>query len=364
MIAMAAIRSFAWWVLLGTILFASCKRPAVDSAVPTNNSLYFPPTIGAWQTTTPAALGWNSAALNSTFGFLDQKNTKAFIVLKNGELVVEKYFGTFTQDSVWYWASAAKTLTAVLVGIAQQQGKLRLTDRTNRYLGAGFTNAPLAKENAITIFHQLTMTTGLDDGVPNDDCTTPACLLFKADVGTRWAYHNAPYTLLDKVIENATQTNFQTYTRQQVGTPIGMGGLWVNNGFNNVYYSNARSMARFGLLLLAKGQWNGTNIINNTYVDSMATTSNSLNQSYGLLTWLAGKPSYMLPTVQTVFNGSLVPNAPADMLAALGKNDQKIYVVPSKNLVVIRMGNSAGNVQLAASSFDNELWGYLRQVWP
>jgi len=71
----------------------------------------------------------------------------------------------------------------------------------------------------------------------------------------------------------------------------------------------------------------------------------------------------MLPTVQFAFNGSMVPNAPADMYAALGKNDQKVYVVPSKKLVIIRMGESAGNVQLAVSSFDNELWGYLKQVF-
>jgi hypothetical protein len=59
----------------------------------------------------------------------------------------------------------------------------------------------------------------------------------------------------------------------------------------------------------------------------------------------------------------MMPNAPADMYAALGKNDQKIYVVPSKKLVIIRMGESAGNVQLAVSSFDNELWGYLKLVF-
>jgi hypothetical protein len=70
----------------------------------------------------------------------------------------------------------------------------------------------------------------------------------------------------------------------------------------------------------------------------------------------------MLPGLQLVFSGSLMPNAPADMYAALGKNDQKIYVVPSQNIVVIRMGDSAGNVQLAVSSFDNELWGKLKTV--
>mgnify|MGYP000172585592 FL=1 len=72
----------------------------------------------------------------------------------------------------------------------------------------------------------------------------------------------------------------------------------------------------------------------------------------------------MLPTLQNVFNGFLVPNAPSDMFAALGKNDQKVYVVPSKNIVVIRMGESAGNLQLAVSSFDNELWGKLKTIIP
>jgi hypothetical protein len=70
----------------------------------------------------------------------------------------------------------------------------------------------------------------------------------------------------------------------------------------------------------------------------------------------------MLPSTQAIFNGSLIPNAPADMYAALGKNDQKIYVVPSMKIVIIRMGEDAGNTNLAMSSFDNELWGKLKVV--
>jgi CubicO group peptidase (beta-lactamase class C family) len=122
-------------------------------------------------------------------------------------------------------------------------------------------------------------------------------------------------------------------------------------------------MARFGLLLLNKGTWNGTAILaDETYFNTQINTSQNLNLSYGYLTWLNGKTSYMLPNLQNVFNGAMMPNAPADMYAALGKNDQKIYVVPSQNLVIIRMGNSAGNSQLALSSFDNELWGKLNLV--
>jgi CubicO group peptidase (beta-lactamase class C family) len=188
---------------------------------------------------------------------------------------------------------------------------------------------------------------------------------WKASPGTRWAYHNAPYTLLEKVVENASGKPYNQFFREKIGNPTGMTGLWLRTGpYNNVFYSNARSMARFGLLLLAEGNWGSSAVLaDKAFIRDMVNPSQNLNLSYGYLTWLNGKASHMLPVVPFVFSGPLVPNAPADMYAALGKNDQKIYVVPSKKLVIIRMGESAGNVQLAVSSFDNELWGYLKQVF-
>ncbi len=352
-----------------SILLASCSKKQ-DSPSPAPNpspaTIYFPPIGGTeWQSTTPASLGWNETALTDLYTYLQQKDTRGFMILKNGKIVSEKYFGSFTIDSNWYWASAGKTMTGMLVGIAQQEGLLNINNKTSQYLGAGWTSLPLVKENMITVRHQLTMTTGLDDMVqPDNDCTSAPCLVYKADAGTRWAYHNAPYTILDKVIESASGMSFNNYFQQKVRDKIGMGGSWFKGGgYNNVYYSNARSMARFGLLLLNKGKWDKTTIVSDSnYFNSQVASSQSLNPSYGFLTWLNGKSSYMLPSLQSAFNGMLVPNAPSDLYAALGKNDQKIYVVPSQNLVVIRMGNAAGNVQLAASSFDNELWGKLKTV--
>ena len=64
----------------------------------------------------------------------------------------------------------------------------------------------------------------------------------------------------------------------------------------------------------------------------------------------------MLPGSQLNFDGKLIPNAPNDLFAALGKNDQKIYIAPSNNIVVIRMGEKANTEALALSSFDNQLW--------
>jgi len=358
------------FIILGFGAITACNKgsvinPTPTPPIPTSASIYFPPVTGSdWQTVTPASLGWDETALTNLYPYLQSKDTKAFIILKNGKIVTEKYFGTFTTDSLWYWASAGKTMTGLLVGIAQQDGLLNINDKSSKYLGAGWTSAPLAKENLITIKNQLTMTSGLDDGVSDPDCTMPGCLIYKADAGTRWAYHTGVYTMLDGVIEKASGLPFNTYFQQKIRDKIGMDGTWVKTpNSNNVYYSNARSMARFGLLLLNKGKWDATPVLSDsTYFNSQVNTSQNLNLSYGYLTWLNGKASSMLPQSQVVFPVSIIPNAPADLFAALGKNDQKIYVVPSQKLVIIRMGNTAGGVNLAGSDFDNELWGKLKAI--
>lgn len=358
-------KAFIPVVFLISIALISCRKNSNIAPLPATDTMYFPPVGSAnWQTTTPATLGWDETALNSLYTYLASKDTKAFMILKGGKIVTEKYFGTFTADSLWYWASAGKTMTAFLVGIAQQEGLLSINDRSSKYLGTAWTSETLDKENLITIKNQLTMTSGLDDGVADQDCTLPECLVYKADAGTRWAYHNAVYTLLDKVVEVASGLSYNTYFQQKIRDKIGMNGLWVKTlNSNNIYYSNARSMARFGLLLLNKGKWSGTAILSDAdYINSQVNTSQSLNLSYGYLTWLNGKSNYMVPTSQLILPGSLVPNAPADMYAALGKNDQKIYVVPSQDLVVIRMGNTAGGFQAAVSDFDDELWAKLKVI--
>lgn len=327
------------------------------------SQIYFPPTSGSqWDTLSPQSLGWCTDKIAPLYTFLDSNNSKAFIVLKNGKIVLEKYFGTFTKDSAWYWASAGKTLTAFCIGIAYQEGKLKLTDTTSKYLGKGWTSMTQAQEDKVTIWHQLTMTSGMIDAGALFECTDKTCLQYKADAGTRWAYHNAPYTLLDSVIESATGQSLNAFVNVKLKTATGMTGLFIKSGYNNVYYSSPRSFARYGLLLLNKGVWNGTDLLKDSnYFKSMTTSSQSLNKSYGYLTWLNGKESFMLPSLQTVFSGLLCPDAPADMFAALGKNGQIINVIPSQNLVVIRMGNmwTTSNVP---NDFNNDIWKKLKQV--
>ena len=111
-----------------------------------------------------------------------------------------------------------------------------------------------------------------------------------------------------------------------------------------------------------KGKWENNQIVPESYMQNATTTSQNLNLAYGYMWWLNGKSSYRLPQTQLQFNGKLIPNAPNDMYCALGKDDQKIYVIPSKKLVVIRMGNAADGSNFALSNFDNDLWEKINAV--
>ena len=183
-------------------LLSSCKKTAVTpTPAPSTETYYFPPLIGAdWETKPASSLNWDTALLNAAFDYAGTKNTYGLIALQNGRIVKEQYWNNWTKDTRYYLASAGKSVTAFLMGIAQQDGLLNINDKTSQYLGNGWTSLPLAKENLITLKNNLTMTTGLDDGVADADCKDPSCLIYKSDAGTRWAYHNAPYLLLQDVI--------------------------------------------------------------------------------------------------------------------------------------------------------------------
>lgn len=325
---------------------------------------YFPPNNSEnWEKIDPTSLNWNNEKIEELYKFLDEKNTKSFIVLKDGKIVLEKYFDSFTADSIWYWASAGKTLTSALVGIAQEEGLLSINEKSSKYLGEGWTSCTKEKEDLITIRHQLTMTTGLDYEVNDVDCTEPECLKYKADSGTQWFYHNAPYTLLDKVIENSTNQNFNLYFAQKIRNPIGMNGIWIKRNSNNVYYSNTRSMARYGILISNNGYWENQNIIKDKdYIQSMINTSQDLNKSFGYLWWLNGKESFMIPGTNRVFNGYAMPDATADLYAALGRDGQILNIVPSKGLIVVRMGEKPDDQFFISNAFNNQIWQYLNEI--
>jgi hypothetical protein len=123
------------------LITISCSEKSVDINEDESNSLYFPSNDSdEWQNKSPEEINWNTSAIDTLYNFLGQRNTRAFILLKDGKIVLENYWGNnisntkpFDKNSLWYWASAGKTLTAFLIGIAQEQGILNIEDASTNH---------------------------------------------------------------------------------------------------------------------------------------------------------------------------------------------------------------------------------------
>lgn len=345
------------------VTFIACF--VFNSTTTLAQTLYFPPNDDAlWATMSPSELGWCEDEIPALTAFLEASNTKAFLVLKDGKIVLEHYFDDFEPTDSWYWASAGKSLTAFLIGVAQEQGLLNIQNPTSDYLGQGWTSLTPEQEEAITVWHQLTMTSGLNDIDVNVNCTDPECLIFLEEPGQRWAYHNAPYTLLDGVISAATGQTLNSFLFNTLTPTTGINAAFFPVEDNNVCFSNPRDFARFGLLCLNQGNWNGTPILSDLdYFNAMTTTSQSLNEAYGYLWWLNDASSFMLPGIQFVIPGAPMPDAPPQMFAAMGKNGQILNIDPEENLIVIRMGDAPTNeVVFVPTTYNNDIWELLNPI--
>jgi len=341
--------------LIVIVLAAGCSRDNNDPS----DSMYFPSGT-QWETVSPSALGWNESAIQPLKDYLAEKHSKSFMILVNGRIAMEEYFNGHTSTDTWQWNSAGKTLVSASTGIAQQEGLLDINNKASDYLGTGWTSESAEKEELITVRHLLTMTSGLND---ESNLVIKANLTYLADAGTRWSYSNVFQKLMDVVAEASNQ-DFELFFNSRIKDKIGMDGYWNYGLIFTIYHSTTRSMARFGLLALSRGKWQDKQIIDESFFNESVTPSQTINPSYGYLWWLNGKEGFMVPGSQTWYPGALVPDAPSDMYAAMGAEDQRIYVIPSKNMVVVRMGDASdpANPEFAVSGFDNDLWEKINAV--
>lgn len=314
--------------------------------------LYFPPAGAAWETVSPAA-GWNDARVSELVDFVGQHDSTGFIILDHGRVVAERYWpnpktgavvDALTAAEIF---SAGKSVVSVMLGEAIAQHLVSLDAPVTTYLGAGWSGASPPQESAITVRHLATMSSGLTDA--------PA-LRFAAPSGSVWLYNTDAYYKLIEVLEAATGKLRDELLSSIIGQPTGMDhASWKGN---HIVWS-PRDMARFGLLVLAHGDWGASNVLQNkAYLDEALHPSQALNPAYGLLWWLNGQTSYLLPA-GGAGQGSLIPTAPIDLVAALGAGDKKIYVCPTEGWVVVRHGAPASTQTQALSTFDQDLWAKL-----
>jgi CubicO group peptidase (beta-lactamase class C family) len=338
--------------------------PSPPGAIdPRTLAAYFPPTTGAsWDTISGARLGYDMAALTSALDWAGTQRSTAVVVLWRGRIVAERYWNGWTPTKDSIIASASKSVLSAITGELARSGQLSLDSAVTRYLGVGWSRSP-GTESRITVRHLLGMMSGLNDSL---QAIVPP--------GTRFYYNNPAYYQLFGVVQAASREPINTVSRRLLFDRIGMSGsIWFPNVDTGelgwILSSTARDMARFGLLALNRGRWNGVPVLADSawFAASWRATPPD-NAGYGLLWWLNGSSSYRTPGSYLLQSqaGPLIPSAPADLVAALGKGDKKIYMVPSLELVVVRHGEEAdasvGN-PLAISAFDEQWWRRLKPAF-
>lgn len=338
---------------------AACASDA-PTAPPSASTWHFPASDASWLTVRPHEAGFDSAALAAALDWAGEQNSSAVVVVWRGRIVAERYWNGWTSQTRGPYFSAGKTITAALVLDLASDAALSLTTAASTYLGPGWSRAGSA-EDSITVRHLLAMASGTDDSLRR----------VVAPSANRFYYNNPAYYQLFGVAAAAGNATFPQLVQQRILTPIGMSRTLLvasedtgEPGF--VFVGSARDFARFGILTLNHGRWNGVQLVADSALLARARQpSGTDNLSYGWLWWLNGAAShrtpgsYLLPTTA----GPMFPAAPADLAAALGLDDKKLYVVPSLDLVVVRLGDRApvsGAVSPAAvSSFDNAFWTRL-----
>jgi CubicO group peptidase (beta-lactamase class C family) len=326
------------------------------------------PPAGGWATVDPTAVGWDPAALAAAFDYAGEHASRAMVAAVGGRVMAQQSWGVdlgFARDV----ASVQKSVTGLLIGNLADAGQVTLSEAVATYLGAGWTRTTPAQEAEITVRHLLTMTSGLTDD-----------LRFEAAPGTRWRYNTNAYQELPHVVEAVTHQTMDAVTRAELFGPIGVSGAsgWRDRPGLGRFATDgngrriqglmmtAPDMARVGLLVARGGDWGGRRVLTDPrYLAAALNSSQDLNPSYGYLWWLNGKTAHVLPGPPVRRPGPIIPTAPADLVAALGKDDQKIYVCDSLDLVVTRIGANAGTRTFdALSGFDAELWRRLVAAAP
>ncbi len=311
-----------------------------------------------WRSIDPAEVGMDAVELQQAYDYVANPNINAqgFVVIRNGYIVCEGYFGKFNMNSRHESFSAAKSFTSALIGIAIEEGYLAGVDET---IGTFFPqlNEPGMDEakKEITIKHLLTMTSGLEwneddylDLFRNDAIR----MLFSTDLigyvldkpllyepGEHWYYSTGDSMLLSGVIQNATDMTAYQFALEHLLRPIGLSQIrWlqVRPGYTHGgmgIQATVREFAKFGHLYLKKGRWDSRQVVPESWVEESLAPVRSfsngevISDEYGYQWWL-------LPSL-IGYEHSIVP--PSTFLA-WGIFSQQIFIIPEEDIVAVRVG--------------------------
>lgn len=352
--------------LTGFVASAVIPQPvpasAVQSGTATSRAEVYYPSATEWETIEPRDAGWRLGKLKAVFDFAEAAKSSGLVIVQDGRIVAERYWQpkktslryrgmihgkTAAGHSIEDVASCQKSVTSILVGIAQQKMLLRIDEPVEKYLGQGWSKAGRKQESQITIRHLLTMTSGLNEQLEYD-----------AAAGTQWKYNTAAYSMSRDAVCQTAKLSPNELTKKWITGPLGMqDSSWVKrrslgDSVNKLgFATSARDLAKFGLMVLRRGRWERQTILTDqNYLKSALTRSQQLNPSYGYLWWLNSKRSRSVGG--RIVDRPLISTAPGDLVGAFGALSRKCYVVPSLNLVVTRLGDEPPDKR----RFQEELW--------
>ena len=296
-------------------------------------------------------MAWSGADFAALDDFLAATDTEAFRIVEQGEVIHEWYRtdSSYGRDI----ASAQKSVLSLLVGRAITDGFFGLDTEIDEVLGTGWT--PHGESAGVTVRQLLSMTSGLDDQ-----------FAVIARPGTTWRYSGAFAALFD-VLTTTTGRDLGRIADEWLFAPAGATTARFYERRTDRYgpvglFARASDLTAIGQTVLDRTQPG----LPDSWLDASLSTSQPYNEAYGYLWWLNGQESYLLPGPALVARpGPLVPSAPSSLVAALGKDDQKLYLVPDLALAVARLGGKAvAETQLARSSFDDDLWQLISRMRP
>ena len=268
------------------------------------------------------------------------KRTRSLLVIYKDKIIAEKYDTGFTKDSKILGWSMTKSITATMFGILQKQGKYDI------YKPAPITEWQNDDRKIITTNDLLHMNSGLEwEENYSTICDATNMLFQEKDMSrsqlvkpaafkpnTNWNYSSGTTNLLSGILRKQfkTQQEYLDFWYTDLIDRIGMNSMVIETDMKGNFvgssygWATTRDWAKFGLLYLHKGNWNGDQVFDESWAKYVATPTNGSKGDYGGHFWLNA--------------GGRYPDAPRDLYSCNGFQGQKVFIIPSLDLVIVRMG--------------------------
>ncbi|MFI6214530.1 serine hydrolase domain-containing protein [Nocardia brasiliensis] len=343
-----------WARTLGAVLVAAAALYAAPAAVaqpaertPTGEPGCAEPAAGQFfERREPAAAGMDPAAVHDALEFATRAGGYAVQIYRHGCLIGDR---TPTGNMPLPLASATKGVAALVVGRAITMGYFGVDDP----LGIFFPQADPAHA-ALTVRQVLNQNTGLHfswpadiAGLYTDAAAQSLALPFEHEPGTTFQYAQNVIALLVRIVETTTGSDFQDFAQRELLGPLGIdraNWVWLrdrsgNTAINGGLAMRPNDLGRLGRLLVQDGRWREQQLLDPGYL-RQARTPSSTNAGYGFLLWLNAGDTYRgteVPTANT-YDHPIFPGSPRDLYTLEGALGQFVTVVPSRDLVIVRLG--------------------------